>query len=97
MADGNYSHQLIHPIERLFKMAGGGERSEVVSEIILRKPLAGDLRVMDAEKGDTGKVLALLVRISGLDMAVIDRLDLEDFSALAEMVSVFMQRGPATG
>lgn len=66
--------------------------------VILRRPKAKDLLVMDdfADRMMAGTV-AMLERISNLDKMEVANLDAEDFAALGERLETFAGSGPQTG
>lgn len=71
-----------------------------IAEIDFREPRAGDMAAaMDAGgAGGTGSmILALAARCSGLTRAQVDDLSVDDFFAISEVATSFLQRGQETG
>jgi hypothetical protein len=71
-----------------------------IAEIDFREPRAGDMAAaMDAGgAGGTGSmILALAARCSGLTRAQVDDLSIDDFFAISEVATSFLQRGQETG
>jgi hypothetical protein len=71
-----------------------------IAEIDFREPRAGDMAAaMDAGgAGGTGSmILALAARCSGLTRAQVDDLSVDDFFAISEVATGFLQSGPQTG
>ena len=98
MAARSYVYQLQEPVTRTFRdPSSGSTREETVTEITLRRPVAGDLRTLDQVSGDAAKGLALLARLSGLEMAVIDKIDIADFTELSKVIEGFTGPGQPTG
>lgn len=65
-----------------------------------REPRAGDMAAaMDAggAGGSGSMILALAARCSGLTRAQVDDLSIEDFFAISEVATGFLQRGQVTG
>lgn len=89
------THTLATPITRTFKGAEG-ERQEQVTEVRVRKPLAGDLVVMDG-KGEIAGSQALLAVLTDLSLKDIQRLEVEDFMALSGILQGFLPAGLTTG
>jgi hypothetical protein len=71
-----------------------------IAEIDFREPRAGDMAAaMDAGgAGGTGSmILALAARCCGLTRAQVDDLSVDDFFAISEVATSFLQRGQETG
>ncbi len=71
-----------------------------IAEIDFREPRAGDMAAaMDAGgAGGTGSmILALAARCSGLTRVQVDDLSVDDFFAISEVATSFLQRGQETG
>lgn len=77
-------YKLAQPIERVNPKEG---EEKTLSEVSLRRMLAGDMRVADRQKGEVAQALALLSQVSGIDIPTLERLDAEDFQALADMLA----------
>lgn len=89
-------YQLKHPITTTFK-GPEGERQETTAELTLRRPNAGDMRVMDDVKGEVGASIAMIARLSGLAVVQVEKLDAEDFVALSGVVGDFLPDSLPTG
>ncbi len=70
--------------------------SETISELVIRKPKAKDMRRMPA-KPCMGDILDLLGALAGQPKVVIDELGMEDMTAASEVVEGFMPGGRGTG
>ncbi|MCA3359210.1 MAG: phage tail assembly protein [Roseomonas sp.] len=84
----------------ILRNAETGAEVHRIAEIDFREPRAGDMAAaMDASgAGGTGSmILALAARCSGLSRAQVDDLSIEDFFAISEVATSFLQRGQATG
>jgi len=84
----------------VLRSAETGAEVHRISEVDFREPRAGDMAAaMDAGgAGGTGSmILALAARCCGLTRAQVEDLSIEDFYALSEVASGFLQRGQETG
>ena len=63
-----------------------------ISQLIFRRPTAGDLQAMDEVKGDTAKSVRVLSRVCDLPLALISKLDGYDFMQAQGIVSGFLTR-----
>ena len=84
----------------VLRSAQTGEEVHRIAEIDFREPRAGDMAVaMDAGgAGGTGSmILALTASCSGLTRAQVDDLSIDDFFAISEVATSFLQRGQETG
>lgn len=74
---------------------------QTVTEINLRRAKAKDLRALEAAKDGEGieETFLMLSILSGQPVAVIEDLDLEDFTPLAEKIADFFPKAeaPANG
>lgn len=70
---------------------------ETITSLELRRPTAGDLRVMDERKGDISKQIALTARLTALPEKTIEQLDAADFVELGEVLAGLLGKSPATG
>lgn len=73
------------------------EGSKTITELRLRRPKAGDLRALDTATGEVGRVLALAASLSGEFEKVLDRLGIEDFMTLNQVLDGFLPSGLGTG
>ena len=96
MSETANRYTLLYPITTTFK-GPDGEREETITELVIRRPVAGDLRVTDSVTGDVAKSLALLARITGVDQRALDKLDTVDLTALGEVIEGFTKAGPQIG
>lgn len=91
-------YTLLYPVTLSFRQPSGDTREETVSEINLRRPTAKEMRLVDkAGGGMVAMLIAMLAVLSGHDEDLIDRIDAEDFTALADMVSDFLPNGRTAG
>jgi hypothetical protein len=84
----------------VLRNAETGAEVHRIAEIDFREPRAGDMAAaMDAGgAGGTGSmILALAARCSGLTRAQVDDLSVDDFFAISEVATSFLQRGQETG
>lgn len=88
--------ELKHPLTLTLR-GPEGERQEILSEVTFRRIKAKDLRATDDFAGDVAKSIALLSKSTGLPVAQIDELDVEDFVALSEVLEDFLPPGLRTG
>lgn len=70
---------------------------DTVSEITLRRPTVKDLMVFDREKGEVGKMAALIGALAAWPPSSVQALDAEDFVAISEVVSGFLGTSLPTG
>lgn len=70
--------------------------SETISELVVQRPKAKHLRMLPAQP-KTGDVLDLAAKLCGQPPSVIDELEMEDTSALLEVVGNFMEPGQKIG
>jgi hypothetical protein len=89
-----YSHTLKHPVEVRTR---SGDLVETVTVITMKRPKAKHMREMDKASGQMGKVLLLIQATSGVPMSVVDEIDGEDVTALAEVVGDFFGVSLSTG
>ncbi|MCA3413829.1 MAG: phage tail assembly protein [Roseomonas sp.] len=84
----------------VLRNAETGAEVHRIAEIDFREPRAGDMAAaMDAGgAGGTGSmILALTASCSGLTRAQVDNLSIDDFFAISEVATSFLQRGQETG
>jgi hypothetical protein len=84
----------------VLRNAETGAEVHRIAEIDFREPRAGDMAAaMDAGgAGGTGSmILALAARCCGLTRAQVDDLSVDDFFAISEVATSFLQRGQETG
>lgn len=67
-----------------------------ITSLSLRRMRAGDALVAEEETNKTRAGYALFARLAGVDVGVIEALDMEDFAKLSEaMVGMLGKRGKA--
>ena len=87
-------YSLKHPLT--FTLHGpDGARDETRSELVLRRLKAKDMRGMPTQASDAA--LHLIAKSSGLTAMQVDELDLEDVTALGEVIEGFMPPGLPIG
>ncbi len=91
------AYTLKHPITVVFNKGKDDEREEQILEVTLRRLKGRDLRATDACPGQASMVLLLISKATGLTQAQADDLDLEDVTALGDLVAGFMPPGLLTG
>ena len=69
---------------------------EIISELTIRRPLAGDLRDFPGEP-KMGDILDLAARLSNQPPSVINRLEMEDAFPVMKIVGNFIGTGQGTG
>lgn len=67
---------------------------ESVPKLVLRRPKARDLSVMDSEKGDIGKAIVLIARLAGIPKSSVGQIDGGDFKKLQEVIESFLDNSP---
>ena len=80
--------ELAHPITM------GDERIEAIE---LDRPKVKHLMAYDRAEGEMAKMAALIAELAGLPRPVVDQMDAADFMRASEVVSGFLDAGPATG
>ncbi len=60
------------------------------TELPLRRAKAKDLAASDLVKGEARKGFAVLASLTGVPLAVIEELDIDDFTALSEAAAPFL-------
>lgn len=83
----------------ILKRAGGEEREEQITELVLYKFKAKDLRALDGlpEDAKGSQILALIARMTRQPIKVIDELGMEDLQTFGSRVERFLPNGPTTG
>jgi hypothetical protein len=91
-------YTLRYPVTLSFRQTSGEVREETISEITLRRPTAKEMRLADRGGiGMVGMIISMLAVLSGHDEETIERIDAQDFGALADMVGDFLPNGPMAG
>lgn len=97
--DGRVTIKLQFPVTYKMKPAPGmgAEREETLAELTFRRPTGGDMTAMQSfrEKWDQAKVL--FSRCSGINIALIDKMDLADLMVCGEVIDGFLPSGQKTG
>lgn len=70
---------------------------DVISELTLREPTLGDLKKMDREAGQIGKMVALIASISGHPPSAIERIKASDLEAVTDALEKSMPASLITG
>ena len=70
---------------------------EVIAELTLRTPTLGDLKKMDREAGEIGKMIALVASISGHPPSAIERIQATDLEAITDVLGKFIPASLKTG
>lgn len=97
------TYRLKHEIVLTTRSADdGSEKDEVLKPagtcVVLRRPKAKDLRVVDDCEGKpVAMALALIKKVSNLEEMEVENLDAEDMAGLGELVADFMPDGRKTG
>ena len=85
---------LKYPVETT--SAGGGKVT--VSSITLRRPKAKDLKFIPADGiASPADMLPLIASVSGLDIEVIEEVDLEDITEVVQALQGFSSVRPVNG
>lgn len=71
--------------------------SDFINELRFRRPKAGDLRALDNVTGDVARALALAERLTGEPVVLLDRLGIEDFVTVNQVLDGFLPSGLGTG
>jgi hypothetical protein len=69
----------------------------IIPKLVVREPVARDLRVMDKEAGPIAKQIALIAHLTGVPQSSIDELRVAEFRALADIADGFSAAGQKTG
>lgn len=90
---------LKEPVEITLKRAGGEERTETITELNILKFKAKFLRCLDGLGADAqgSQLLALIARMTGQPVKVIDELGAEDLDVIGGKVESFLPNGQKTG
>lgn len=96
------TYTLKHPILLTTRSTEGVESDEELrpegATIVLRRPKAKDMRVVDKFEGENVAItLALIERLTNLDAQQVENLDAEDMAGLGELVADFLPSGRRTG
>ena len=86
--DGSFTVTLLFPLR---------SGSEVISELVLRRPKFKHLRAMDSKEGDIAKAQALLAAVSGRAPKELDEMDQDDMGVCSAVLAFFSKKRPPTG
>lgn len=86
MSEQTGRYTLKHPV-------AVSEGEGAITEVVIRRALAGDLRAMDKVKGETAQAIVMIARLTGLAEATVDLIDAEDFGAIAEKIGMQLPGG----
>lgn len=67
------------------------------TELVIRRPKAGDLRSLDDTTGDYSRGARLVAQLAGVTDAVVDELDAEDFARVSEVAVAQLGKYRRTG
>lgn len=88
-------YELKHPIE--IKSAKDGTVIETIARLTLRRPKGRHLKATDRVQGEAAKTLALIAACAEIPPSAADEIDLEDVTALGEIVEGFSGAPRRTG
>lgn len=73
------------------------DNGKQITELSFRRPTTGDAMLADSQKGEMGKLLAMLCGMAGISMPVAQRIDMTDFAKIVEVLAPWMgeSRGSA--
>jgi hypothetical protein len=94
--DGSKTLKLNWPVTVRYRQSGGGERTEEIAELVIRRPKGRDMRAlggMAAAQAGT----QMLCRLAGISQAAFDALDGADIAAAMKIVADFLGSGRGTG
>jgi len=91
------THTLAYPIKRTLRAVGAEPTEETITEVtISRRPVGADMRSVGNATG-MPMLLILIGRLTGLPPSSIDMMDIQDVTALSEIVSDFLPDSQGTG
>ena len=93
MDDASQVIELTYPFE-------WDNQDEKITEIEIPRPKAKHIRGMNFKKiesGDADEVLKLIQKLTGHPPKLIDRLDIIDIQKIGDVISSFLDSGPAIG
>lgn len=88
LPNGRVKVRLQHPVTYL---------QQTYEEVTLRRPTAGDLKVMDSVKGDIAKQIATTARMAGEPVGLMEAMDAADFVRVGEVFASMMGKSRSTG
>ena len=86
--DGSLVVTLLYPLK---------SGSEIITELVLRRPKFKHLRAMDSKEGDIAKAQALLAAVSGRAPKELDEMDQDDMGVCSAVLAFFSKKRPPTG
>ena len=86
--DGSLVVTLLYPLK---------SGSEIITELVLRRPKFKHLRAMDSTEGDIAKAQALLAAVSGRAPKELDEMDQDDMGVCSAVLAFFSKKRPPTG
>ena len=86
--DGSLVVTLLYPLK---------SGSEIITELVLRRPKFKHLRAMDSKEGDIAKAQALLAAVSGRAPKELDEMDQDDMGVCSAVLAFFSRKRPPTG
>lgn len=87
--DGTVTLRLAHPISVVYRKGGAEDRRETITQLRFRRATGADMRAVAALKGDAAG-FALMARLSGVPVQVIDRIDGADLAKAGEIIADFL-------
>ena len=98
-ADGVRTYALKRPVQLSFRAPDGGERTERVQLVRMRRANGGDLRALEKIEGKSGvnPLYWAITRLTGLEEAALDKFDTEDLRPLGVAAMTLLEGGPVTG
>ena len=94
--DGTVTLRLAHPVPVTYRKPGAEDRRETIAQLRFRRATGADMRAIASLKGDaTG--FALIARLCGVPVPVIDRMDGVDLAKAGEIVADFLGVPPNGG
>lgn len=68
-----------------------GPDGELTDRISFRRPVVGDLRVFDDQKGENDAMIRFTAKLSGFPLSSIEAIDMEDWPAVLDKVNGFLK------
>lgn len=95
------TYKLAHAIELETRLEGETKVDELKPAgfcVVMKRPKAKDMRVYDQYEGqDISALLAILPRITNLDVQAVENLDAEDMGELGNLFGKYAPAGRETG
>lgn len=94
--DGSVTFTLGTPVV-LKTTVSGKEKVGTLEKVTIRVPLGKHLRALDTQKGEVGKLMALVAACGGLNQLQVDNMTAADLVTLGGIASGFLPDGLLTG